>query len=259
MSIMKVGVFYCTFLRDKDWLEYSLQSVKKYASGFSGITIAVPTNDIDQFLPFERRYSKPDFPVLVKTFLEYPGQGFVHHEAMICSADIFMSGMTHILHMDPDVLFTSPVTPLDYFKDGKPVLLVEPFEAIRRDGHTGRYGWKAVVEKALKFPVSHETMCRHPAIHHKWIYKAMREHIESRHEIPFVDYVLRQKNAFPQEFCEFNTLGAYAMEFAKDQYHFIDRGFDREKNDPTPKTLQLWSYTGANSHQNQEVIKKILS
>jgi len=189
--------------------------------------------------------------------LEFPEKGFVHHEAMICYSDVFRQDCTHILHMDPDCLFTSPVTPQDYFVDGKPVLLVEPYEAIRRRGHEGRYNWKKVTEEAVKFNCEYETMCRHPAIHHNWIYKEVREHIESRHQCPFVDFVLRQKNSYPQGFGEFNTIGAYVMEFQKDKYHIIDRGYDHEKNDPAPKVKQMWSYQGVGA--NRAEIDQILA
>lgn len=253
MSIQRVSICYVTFKRDHDFLVKSLESVRKYASGFCGITVVVPTVDIDYFLHLEKDFQIPECPLLIRTFLEFPGKGFVHHAAMICYADVFRQDCTHILHLDPDCLFTSKVTPQDYFVDGKPVLLVEPFEAIRRDGHDGRYQWKKCAEEALKFPVTHETMCRHPAIHHSWLYKALRSHIESRHGTPFIDYVLRQKNEFPQSFAEFPTIGAYAMEFAKDQYHFIDRGFDREKNDPAPKLKQFWSYHGIAGSNKAEI------
>ena len=102
-------------------------------------------------------------------------------------------------------------------------------------------------------------MCRHPAIHHKWLYSEMRRHIERKHETPFVDFVVKQKNTFPQGFGEFNTLGAFAFKEHGHSYHFIDREFSGEKNDPPAKVTQLWSYTGARSGHNLEMINKILS
>lgn len=259
MSILKTSVQYVTFRRDLEWIDFSLQSFRKYAKGFHKVVIVVPTVDLDAFLPLERQYSTPECPVFIKNFLEYPGKGFVHHLAMKCYADVFSPDSTHILHMDPDCLFSSPVTPLDYFVDGRPVLLIEPYEAIRKAGHEGRYNWKRVTEMALGFECTHETMCRHPAIHHKWLYKEMRTHIERKHETPFMDFVLKQQNTFPQGFGEFNTLGAFAFKEHGHSYHFIDREFDGEKNDPHAKVTQMWSYTGARSGHNFEMIRKILS
>lgn len=252
------GLLYSTFSRDLAWMDISLQSFKKYASGFSEVAIVVPTVDIDKFLYLEKKYSTPNCPVFIKSFLEYPGKGFLHHMAMTCCADVFLPRMSFILHMDPDCLFHAPVTPDDYFVDGKPVLMIEPYQAIQQAGHAGRYGWKKQTEEILKFETPYETMCRHPAVHYKWLYKAMREWIEAKHTTPFIDLVLRQQNAFPQGFGEFNSLGSYAVDRFKDKYHLIDRGFDGEMNDPAPKVTQLWSYTGIGSPENVSRIAKIL-
>lgn len=258
----KVAINYCTFARDLEWTDVSLGSFRKYASGFSAVTIVVPTCDVDKFLPFERRYSTPECPVLIKNFLEYPGKGFVHHLAMKCYADVFQPDATHILHMDPDTLFCAPVTPDDYFIDGKPVLVIEPYAAlprIKEHAWDGRLNWKGVTEAALKFDCEYETMCRHPAVHKKEAYDAMRKYIESIHLTPFVDFVIKQKNSFPQGFGEFNTLGSYVHKFMHDEYHFWDRGHKGIASDPEPKVKQLWSYSGANNPENRVVIDKILA
>lgn len=253
-----VGLLYSTYLRDLPWTDVSLQSFRKFASGFSEVTIVVPTTDLDKFIYLEKKFSTPNCPVLIKSFLEYPGKGFVHHMAMICYADVFMPRSSFVLHMDPDCLFHAPVTPDDYFVGGKPVLLVEPYEAIQQAGHAGRYGWKKVCESTLMFECPYETMCRHPAVHYKWLYKAMREWIEAKHTTPFLDLVLRGRNDFPQEFPEFNTLGSYAIERFRDKYHVIDRGFTGEMLDPAPKITQLWSYTGIGTPENVARIAKIM-
>lgn len=256
---MRLVLQYTTFRRDLAWLDYSLMSFRKFCTGFSGVKIVVPTTDIDAFLPLEQKYSTPDCPVLVRTFMEYPGKGFCHHMAMICYADVFSPDATHIAHIDPDCLFTRPTSPSDYIIDDRPILLIEPFDAIRQHGHMGRYGWKAVTENALKIPVQYETMCRHPAVHCKWLYKAVREHMEARHSIPFYDYVLRGKNDFPHEYAEFPTLGAFAVEMYPHKYVFINRGFDQEKNDPIPHLEQFWAgHTQPDSEHNQAGIKRIL-
>ncbi len=236
-------------------MRFSLESIRKYATGFAGITIVVPTWDVDKFLQFER-YSTPDCPVLIKNFLEYPGKGFVHHLAMKCYADVFSPDADLILHLDPDCLFSSPVTPEDYLVDGNPVLVIEPYEVLKTI-HPARYNWKRVTEEALKFDCTHETMCRHPAVHRRETYAGLRAYMERTHYTPFIDFVIKQKNSYPQGFGEFNTLGAYAMNSTL-SYHFIDRKDQGDKNDPPSKVTQLWSYTGVSSKENMAKIKEIL-
>lgn len=270
---IKCFVNYTTFARDLEWLRYSLESFRKYATGFAGVTIVVPVWDVDKFLQFER-YSTPECPVLIKNFLEYPGKGFVHHLAMKCYADVFSPDANFILHMDPDCLFSAPVTPQDYIHNKvmttgltpddedfegiwTPDLVIEPYEHLKT-AHPPRYAWKAVTEAALKFECTHEAMCRHPAVHHKATYLGLRDHMESVHLTPFMDFVLKQKNSYPQGFGEFNTIGAYAMARMPCHYNFIDRGASGELNDPKPLVKQLWSYTGVHSPENMAEIQRIL-
>lgn len=253
-----VVLTYVTFARDHDWLIKSLDSFRKYAKGFAGVTIVVPTWDVDQFLHFEKEYSTPACPVWIKNFLEYPSKGFVHHLAMKCYADVFSPAADFILYMDPDCLFSAPVTPDDYFVDGKPVLVIEPYEAIK-EIHPGRYHWKSVTEMALKFDCPYEMMCRHPAVHSRKVLRGLRDYMESQHQTPFLDFVLKQKNPFPSDFGEFNTLGAFAYKFHQDEYFFIDRGTKGGSADPISKVTQLWSYTGVWTSKNQETIQKILA
>lgn len=254
---MKVGILYVTFARDVEWMRFSLESIRKYATGFSAVTIVVPTWDVDKFLQFER-YSTPDCPVRIKNFLEYPGKGFVHHLAMKCYADVFMPEMDGVIHLDPDCLACAPVSPDEYFVDGKAVLVIEPYEVLKTV-HPARFNWKRVTENALKFSCTHETMCRHPAAHHKEVYRGLRDYMESVHLTPFYDYVIKQKNGYPQEFAEFPTLGAYAMKFHADKYKFIDVGDRGSLAHPPSKIEQLWSYTGAHSRDNAAAIKRILA
>lgn len=253
---MNCQILYVTFARDLEWLRYSLESIRKYATGFTGITVVVPEWDVAKFLQFER-YSTPDCPVLIKNFLEYPGKGFVHHLAMKCYADVFCPNASHVLHLDPDCLFKEKVTPEDYFERGLPVLVIEPYEHLKTS-HPARYHWKSVTENALKFDCTHETMCRHPAVHKRETYRNLRDYMEKVHVTPFYDFVIKQKNKYPQGFGEFNTLGAYALQFMRHEYYFIDRGTEGEARDPKPKVKQLWSYTGANAKDNMAHIKAIL-
>lgn len=254
--IVKTAILYVTFARDIVWLDYSLQSIRKFGSGFSEICIVVPTNDVDRFIKFEKSFGTAECPVRVKTFLEYPQKGFVHHLAMKCYADAFIPDADLILHMDPDCMFHAPFSPSSYIVNGRPELVIEPYEAIRQS-HPPRYNWKSVTEDALRFPCNYETMCRHPAIHHSWLYPKVRKHIEMVHGTPFIDFVLKQKNSFPQGFGEFNTLGSYAIDRHPESYHLIDRGNSGESADPKPLLTQMWSYTGV--RQNMAKIREILN
>lgn len=257
----RVAVNYVTFARDLQWMDYTLGSFRKHAKGFIGVDIIVPTTDSRLFTPFAERFSTPECPVRIREFIEYPGKGFLHHLTMKCYADVFRPDATHILHMDPDVLFCAPVAPDDYFIDDKPVLVIEKYSSIpiKKEGDwQGRLKWKAVTEMALKFDCPYETMCRHPAIHKIETYRKVRDYIEASHGTPFTDFVLKQKNSFPQGFGEFNTLGAYAYKFMHDEYHFWDRGDLGMAADPKPFVEQLRSYDGPHGGSNPEGVKRAM-
>jgi hypothetical protein len=85
-------------------------------------------------------------------------------------------------------------------------------------------------------------MRRHPAVHHRGVYKALRDHIERRHKMSFDRFMLTRKADFPWGVSEFNILGQIALspEWAG-KYHFIDTSTTPP---PREKLFQAWSYGG---------------
>ena len=53
---MKAEIFLVTYAKDYDFTSYTLRSVQKFGSGFAGITIVVPYEDLDRFGPLARRH-----------------------------------------------------------------------------------------------------------------------------------------------------------------------------------------------------------
>lgn len=254
----KVDILIASYARDYDWCEFNLRSIVKFATGFHGVTLLVPSHDAALFLKLEQKYTRPELPVLVKHYVVMPGKEFNHHQAMKCYADVFCPQADFILHTDSDCIFTAPVTPDDYFVDGKPVLLKRAYADIASSGseHAGSIWWQAQTERALGFPCPYETMRRHPAVHPKWIYSWLRSHIERIHLTPFTDYVLKQKEAALQGFSEFNALGSFAHEFHENDYHWIDQQFEA---DPPKKLHQNWSWTQGGAASKKSEIERILA
>jgi hypothetical protein len=180
-----MDIFIVSFAKDAQWLLYCLRSIKKFCLGFNAVVIATPVADTEAFLPH-----RTEFPEYI--YLEYDEPAFplgnLHHMFMKCTADEYC-GAQLIAHVDSDCLFIKPTTPADYMVDGKPVLLVEPFDVLKTL-HPGRFHWKSVVDAALGGNAAYETMCRHPAVHHRDLYAFVREHIATHHGVPFEQYVL---------------------------------------------------------------------
>jgi hypothetical protein len=194
-----------------------VRSIRRFAAGFGGVTIAVPTADAPRFAGLGDR---------LVTFDERRWRAFLHHQIMVVRADEACPDADFILHMDSDCVFVEPVTPADYVRDGKAVMMRERFDLIRekyRGAHragAARAKWQRVAERALGLPVEYETMVRHPAVHPRQIYPEVRAQIERTHGVAFDDYVFGCW--LPNRFAEFPTLGGYALHSHPEWYEWID-------------------------------------
>lgn len=213
MEIMIVA-----FHRDIEFLRYCLKSITKFAKGFSGVTLVVPSAEAKLF-------SWVGALAKVKYFDEAPGKGMLHHEVQICRADEWCPLAEAILLMDADCMFWRPTTPADFAPDGKLMLVRELYaEAGRRNPN--RLIWQKCVEGALGFKPDYETMVRHPQVHYREVFKAMRDICELHTGKPFDEFVLSQDNSFPQGFAEHPTLGAVAIRSFDDRYTMVDYDHD---------------------------------
>lgn len=226
--------FLCvTFRRDWEYTRYMLRSLKKFATGFAGITIAVPNEDYVLFLPLEKEYS--EIPAKVVSYDDVPGKGFLKHMIMVMQADLLCPNAEFIAHIDSDCMYTQPVTPEEYFHEGKPVLLYEPYATMT---HVGRLRWKSAVESALGGISENEFMCRHPAVHYHWLYSAARKAM-ARHADDWEADWLNGPNEFPQQKCEYSTLGEVVWRQFRDKYQ-LELNDERFKD--KGKLRQFWSH-----------------
>jgi len=246
----RVEIHIVSFRQDLEWCRYAIRSVRKYASGFGGVTLVVPRADAAMFEGMADR---------LVTFNQRRWKGFLHHMIMVHRADEACPDADFVLHMDSDCLFVEPVTPEDYVRDGKAVMMRERFELIRT-AYTGRFRsgaarfrWKQVAEKALGFAVDYETMVRHPSVHPRGLYSEVRRHVERTHGVPFDEYVFGCGSR--NRYTEFPILGAYALKVHPERYEWIDarsphEDFDMEKaTGVREKMRQFHSPLGVERHR----------
>lgn len=214
---MKSEILIVTYAKDYDFTALTLKSLVKFAQGFSGITLVVPYQDGERFKPLARRHD-----ATLRTFYESAGKGFLHHQVCKCEADLWCpKGTDLIFHFDADCITKEPFSPSDFQRNGKPILVRERFEDFQH--YAARYSWRKCVEHALGVEMEWETMVRHPNVFWADMYAPMRHHIEQRHGYPFTQYVLLQRNEFPQSFAEFPTIGGYALAFQPERYAVTTR------------------------------------
>jgi len=227
-----VEIFVVSCAKHFPWLEYCLRSIDKYCAGFAGVTVLVPSSD--DLLAASFHFSG-------KWFIgeEWPDKGMLWHMAQIMKADHWCPDADFILHTDSDCMFVEPVTPDDYFENGKPILYHQSFKTLGVK-HPDVLRWQKVVQDCVMFKVTQETMRRHPAVHHRKVYSAARHEIESKTKMQWDKYIESQRNEFPQTFCEFVTLGNVAMHYYPKEYTLLDM----EKNAwPPQKLVQFWSHS----------------
>lgn len=235
----KTEIFIVTYFKDAEWLQYSLYSIKKFARGFTGVTVVCPDRDIEIIEPICREWGPED--TTIEMFEEPEGKGMLAHMAIECMADQYVEGRAdYVLHTDSDCIFIEPVTPADYFVDGKPVLLKEAYERFRVK-HPGVLQWQDRTQKALGKPVENEYMRRHPAVHPVILYHQVRDIVSEVQKKPFWDWAISGRNEYPQDWSEYNLLGAVAHEVMQDRYHWIDCAGQLR---PQDKIAQFWGHGG---------------
>ena len=253
---MKVSILIVSWLQDRQWLEYCLRSIEKFASGFHETVVLVPDEELEQF---KELVELPKSALWI-SYQRVPDKArwHLHHQVMKCRADQYCLGADFILHTDSDCIFSEPVTPEDYFAAGKPVMVMEPY--VRLAGCP----WQPVVESVLKRAVTHEFMRRHPQVNPERVYPALRKRLCQLHQQPFDDYVLSLKPDHPWGFSDHNVIGAFAWREFHDAYHWID--LSRHPR-PHSKLIQFWSHSPPDQPQDMpsggrcvpaEVIAKLL-
>ena len=234
-------IFIVTFHRDFRYLGYCLQSIAKFASGFSSVTILIPTQEMKDLRNVIAVNYNGKIPIRTIHGYEWKKKGFLWHEAMICRADEYCPEADFIAHFDPDCIFTAPVTPETLFQEGKPLLRYEPFETLCKR-QSGVWNWKMAMDAALPFSSDNEYMRGMPHTFARATYEKTRQLIEQKHKITFNEYVRSCKNEYPQTFAEFNTLGAVAHVHFADSYCLFDLS-KQENPDSNPfPVFQAWSH-----------------
>lgn len=235
---MKTSILIVTCARHFPWMEYCLKSIAKYARDFHEVALVLPSQeplgDVNEMID---RHPGP-VPLRVILEPEWPGKGMLWHEWMIVKSDLVCPESDFILHTDSDCVFTQPVTPQDYFVDGKPVLMYASYEWLCKQ-QTNIRNWQVATENALGGIVENEFMRRHPAVHYREVYARTRQAIEDRNRMRCEDYIKSCRNEFPQGFAEFPTLGEIAWRQLREQYHWIN-----QETEPFPpeKLHQFWSH-----------------
>lgn len=246
--LVSTEIFVCTHAKDFPWLKYCLRSMAKFATGFSAIKVLVPRANVKALETLVSETGKP-FSSAIYCYGgdEWPGLGMVWHMNQVMHADTHCPFADFIAHLDPDCVFTEPVTPDSYIINGRPILRFENFHFIGFR-HPGVMRWQEATARCLPFPVHYETMRCHPEVYHRGLYAAARQQMEQKTGQPVPAYIRSCRNEFPQTFCEYVTLGNVVMQLFRDQYHLVEQFGDRVT--PSNHLQQFWSHGALDQPQD---------
>lgn len=260
---MRTGLLWNTFRGDIEWFKISAKSFTKFARGWDRAMCRVPCADLKLFAPICHQHG-----IELSCADEWPGKGFNWHQLQQCYADVIIPDADVIFHIDGDCVFGMPCTPADWLPNGKILMPYTDYEVFLKypvrmdeqrtfmgltgqkiDYDRGQYNWKFAVDFALGWNATRECMAWMPIAHHRDVYAKTREIITERFpDQGFDNYVFNARNAHPQTFAEFNTLGAVAHKFFEDRYHWHSIHMN-----PHPfygKVIQSWSRGGFDKEHN---------
>jgi hypothetical protein len=228
---MTPAIFIRTYERDFEWLTYCLRSLAVHAPEVQTLVVA-PT--------FQGFSAPPRDNLQFRFTAEHHPDGYVDQQISKLLADVWIkrlvSDATHIVHLDSDTVLLDNLSSL--FKDGKPLMLRTPYAELCAEAQ----GWKAPTEKHLGFPVSHEYMRRFPLTYPIGHYARLRAHLGARHG-SFQQWV---QSIEGRRLSEFNLLGAFAWEHARDEFVWVDT--DTQELPPLI-VKQHWSWGGVEKHR----------
>jgi hypothetical protein len=256
---MKTHIFIRSHAKDFPWLAYALRSIKKYCTGFTGVTVVIPNEDYPQAMLQFQGHGMAFFSVYL------PGpKRMLEAEVQLCNCEtIVPPDTTHVLLTDSDCIFTRPTCPEDYTVGGKPVMIGHPFKDFHPDA--GQWNWFKAVKAELGFEPEYEFMTRHPALYPVWLFPLFRNAVEHHTGQKFAEYVLSCRNEYPQTFAELTGLGAFAHKY------FADRFYTMYTTDPETMLVnadsgrparedhlqQFWSWNKVTDYTG--VLEKILA
>lgn len=238
---MTYDIFYRTYAGDAVWLEYSLQSIHKFVTGYSSVIVTAPESSKAIIEPIVLKHGFKFIACQALHRDDYVGQ-----QATKMYADLYTSSDL-VVHVDSDVIFTKPVTLQSFLnaEGTKPLNLKTPYVDIDTR-------WKRITEASVGFKVHYEYMRKIPLTYPREIYKCTRNYLEKVHGITFNKFI---RSIPTGKMSEFNIIGAVSERY----YPNCIEWQDTHGTVPIPEScaIQYWSWGGIEHHEAE--IQRLLA
>jgi hypothetical protein len=254
---VNTSLFICSYARDFGYLKYAVRSINKFARDFHEVVIQIPDTDWGPFTEIigPEIMSQREVKYVPLAMKEWPGKGMCHHMWCIMNADRHCRSADFIGHFDSDAIFTEPVTPETFIKDGKPFLQYERFESIGKR-HPGVLQWQKNAQACLPFEIHFETMRGLPHFYELNTYEKARDLMMLHTKMSVEDWIKQGPNTYPQFFCEHVTLGNVAIQCFHQDYELIDMGLQDNPDRSRWPVRQAWSHGDIDKPQQVWVFGK---
>lgn len=232
---MTYDIFYRTYYGDAKWLDYSLQSIHKFLTGYSSVIVTAPGSSKDVIEPIVLKHG---FKFIVCDAIH--ADDYVGQQATKMYADLYTTSDV-VVHVDSDLIFTRHVSLPSFLNNAgtKPLNLKTQYADIETP-------WKSITEASVGFDVQYEYMRRMPLTYPREIYKCVRDHIEKFHGVTFYEFVRSITN---REMSEFNIIGAISEKYFPNCIEWQDT----HGTAPIPESFatQYWSWGGVQNHEKE--------
>ncbi len=202
-SALITDIFIKTYAKVAPWHAQAMRSIDKFTTGFRKTVVIA----------------------------DQPVEGYQEMQVVKLNADLYTDA-DYILFTDSDCIFSRPVTPETYLREGKPIWLHRSWAAAIDQEGPAVLKWQRGMKKFFDTEPPREFMCRHPEMIPRWLLIAFRMFCQTRHGMTMEQWVLKDR-----EFADWNMLGMYASIFHRESFYWIDQ----DTETLPPMTLkQFW-------------------
>ncbi|HEY0484017.1 MAG TPA: DUF6492 family protein [Kofleriaceae bacterium] len=226
-----------SYYKDFEWLAYCLRSIERYGRGFRRVIVIVPRSS---------RAKLDWLGIRADTIVDCEDHrdDYLGQQVTKLTADRYTDAEL-LCHIDSDCLFRRTTTPDALVVAGRPRVLMAAYRAL-----DPRLAWQAVTERLLGEPVEYEFMRTPPYVFPRWLYAALRGHVEALHRTSIERYILAQP---PRGFSEWNALGAFAYRHHRSAFEFVDVGAGPSPLVDDGPLRVFWSWGGIDAAVRAEI------
>ena len=238
---MKTSIITVTYDKDLEFLKYNLKSIKKFCKGYHENIVVIDDHEND-CVETQRYLDSIGQKYFINREAKFIKHGYVRQQYIKLHSHLYVSPATdYICHVDSDSIFTKEHTPDIYFRQGRPCLIIKPYQSIIDNIYRERpaeqakldalafENWQKLTSKYSGINVEHEYMGAMPLVYPVAVHEGVKNYLEKLHGISLLD-LLKDLDIIS----EYNLIGAIAHKYYKDQFYWIEgkyhHAFEKYRN-----------------------------